>query len=121
LGCIYLHGKGKLKPDIVEAMHYLEQAAISGHIQANHYLGMILSTGKDGILIDIKKAMEHFKVAASGGCGESMFNLAVLYKDGYENLLKKNEKLKLYYYKQAAQVGLGIIVWEYCMLKEKGF
>ena len=76
LSWLYVHGEG-VEKDKKKEVHHLEQAAIGGHPEARHSLGMF-----EGINRRYERAARHLIIAAKLGFDESMKNLKLMYKDG---------------------------------------
>ena len=93
LSVLYHSGLGVDRDKKKEAYH-LEQAAIGGHPQARHKIGIIeLALGNDD------RAVKHFIIAAKLGFGDSMKRLWELYAKGY---VKKEDLVATLHQHQAA-------------------
>jgi len=92
LGRSYALGYG-VDEDMKKGVHYLEQAAMNGHIEARHMLGIIEETvGNDN------RASLHFIIAARAGYKDSLDQVKTRYieglvtKDEYANTLRMYQK-----------------------------
>ena len=77
LSTMYHEGKG-VEKDEKRALHHAERAAIGGHPEARHNLG--ISDGKNG---QYDRAAKHFIIAAKLGCDEALEQVKILFKAGY--------------------------------------
>ena len=77
LSVLYRRGDG-VEKDIGKEIHHLEEAAIGGHPDARHNLGVLES--KNG---NIERAVKHWIIAATQGGDESMKVLMKMFKDGF--------------------------------------
>ena len=73
---MYHNGEGVEKDKKLE-LHHLEKAAIGGHPQARHNLG--LKEWENGRL---DRAAKHWNISAKLGYDDSLKDLKLLYKDG---------------------------------------
>ena len=75
LSVTYRNGLG-VEKDEKKALYHTEQAAIAGHPQARHNLGVFeMKNGK------MSTAVKHFIISAKLGCDNSLDGLKCLYKD----------------------------------------
>ena len=79
LSMMYDEGKGVEKDEIKE-LHHLTEAAIGGHPDARHNLGLMEETNGR-----VDRAAKHYIIAAKLGVGESLKSVKELYKDGHVN------------------------------------
>ncbi len=79
LGLLYTGGEGDEKDDD-KGVYHLEKAAIGGHPQARHILGLHEEASEDGRL---DRAVKHYIIAANLGCEYSMKRLLPMYKYGF--------------------------------------
>jgi hypothetical protein len=84
LGLLYTGGEGDEKDDD-KGVYHLEKAAIGGHPQARHILGLHEEASEDGRL---DRAVKHYIIAANLGYGGSMKKLWKYYSDG--NITKED-------------------------------
>ena len=90
LGVFYLNGEMGLKQNEEEALRHWEQAAESGHVQAQHSLGCIKAEQSycRNTSLSIRRtnhiaAMRHFRTAASAGYRISMDSLIARFELGF--------------------------------------
>ncbi len=81
----------------------IEQKAIQGNVDAQFYVGYILSTG-DGVKKDVTAGIEWYKKASKQGHTGSMFNIAYLYEHG-DGGIEKNQVEAVKWLKLAANNG----------------
>ena len=81
LSCMYRLGCG-VKKDVKKEVYHLEQAAIGGHLEARHNLGLFeLDNGRR------ERAIKHLIIAAKFGSIESVKTLRSMYQNG---MISKN-------------------------------
>lgn len=93
LGQMYFIGQG-VEMNTKKACHHFEEAAIGGHPEARHNLGVT-----DAQNCRPERAVKHFIIAASQGFQISLETLKVLYADG---VVRKNDLAAALYAYQAA-------------------
>jgi TPR repeat protein len=92
---------------------YLEAAA-DGNVDAMYNLGLIYSTGEEGVEVDYQEAFKWYKLAAEAGDHDAQLNLGILYSNGLGVAQNYTEALN-WYLKSAnqgnsiAQYNLGVI------------
>lgn len=92
LGRSYLAGEGVDK-DMKKGVYYFEQAAMNGHIDARHMLGVI-----ERSLGNYERTTKHFVIAARAGYKDSLEKVKKLYMEGlvtkgeYANTLRMYQK-----------------------------
>ena len=100
-----------------EARRYFKRASNRGNYEAKYYLGMILKDEEQ-----YEEAFHLFKTAADEGSQEdSMFQVAIFYKNGYG--VEMNESKAIYYYALAANSANPTPAAQFnyaLMLKEEG-
>ena len=77
LSCLYRLGQG-VEMDMKKEVYYLEKAAIGGHPEARHKLGVYEAKNRR-----LERARKHFIIAAGLGHDESLKKLMQLYANGY--------------------------------------
>ncbi len=102
LGARYAEGDGVAK-DINQAITYFKQAADSGNVKSQLYLGGIYYNGLGGVDKDINKALPYLKKAADNGDVTAQLYLGKIYYNGESG--NKDEKMALLWYDKAAAQG----------------
>lgn len=79
LGEMLLRGDGITK-DAKRGVELLEKAARAGHSGAAFRIGMLLTNGEPGLVVqDYQRALAYFRAAAAGGEKEAFFNIGAAY------------------------------------------
>jgi len=78
LSVFYHKGEGGVEKDAEKEVYHLEEAAIGGHPDARHYLG--IEEGRNG---NFERAVKHFIIAANLGHHDSLKWLKRLYAEGH--------------------------------------
>ncbi|KYQ93164.1 hypothetical protein DLAC_05797 [Tieghemostelium lacteum] len=83
LGINYEYGREEegIIQDIPKSIRYLEKAALGGHPEANHHLGLIYMKGNPSIPRDTVKGMFYLKKGGELGSDSSMYDYACVIKD----------------------------------------
>lgn len=82
LGRMYMYGLGKLRRNLLDAIHYLEISVANGHLEALYLLGVIYD-GPDGPG-NTEDAIKLWEIPASLGHVHSAFRLAEAYRKKME-------------------------------------
>ena len=77
IGVAYYDGEG-VERDEKKAIHYYELAAMRGHVDARHNLG--ISEGRAGNMV---RAFKHFMIAAGFGYKGSLKKIQVMFMNGF--------------------------------------
>ena len=76
IGIAYYDGRG-VERDEKKAVHYMELAAMRGHVLARHNLGCF-----DWQAGNMDQAVKHFMIAAGSGDSNSLERIKLLFKKG---------------------------------------
>lgn len=105
LGRAFLEGTNGVQKDSVKALHYIQQAADLGHVEAQFQLGLVTLEGKvAGVTQDTEKGIKYLLQAAEEQNAEAQLKMADIYFDGGFGVLADKEKA-VAYLKQAADNG----------------
>lgn len=99
LGNAYLNGWG-VDVDLAKALDYARRSASLGNAGGEVLLGFLYAQGSGGVIKDYDRALYWFKMALDKGSSMAANNLGVIYEKGLG--IKKDIKLALKYYQQAA-------------------
>ncbi|KAF2307038.1 hypothetical protein GH714_024378 [Hevea brasiliensis] len=99
LGISYLKAK---PPKQKEAINWLSEASIAGHVRAQYQLARCLQQGR-GVDHNLQEAAKWYLKAATGGCVRAMYNVALCYSVG-EGLSQSRQQARKWM-KRAADGG----------------
>jgi hypothetical protein len=104
LALLYLHGRGGLPRDEVEAARLFKLASDQGYAQAQDNLGLFYEQGRGGLLEDDREAVRLYRLSAYQGYPGGQVHLGMLYEEGRGGLpTDDREAARLY--KLAAEQG----------------
>ena len=101
VGMIYANGKG-VKADLSEAMKWYEKAALQGHIEAQHALGLLNTHAGNYIFANPEDSVKWFRAAAEQGHASSQHFLADAYVEG-DGVVRNYAEAAKWYQKAAIQ------------------
>lgn len=88
--------------DMHKAIGWYTQAAINGHSDAQHNLGLAYARGQ-GIKGDIKQAIKWWLAAAEQGNSDSQYNLGIIYATGAPGVKQDFKKAKKWWHMAASR------------------
>lgn len=117
LGRHYDYGWG-VERDALEAAKWYEKAAIQGHIEAQHSLGLLNTHAGNYIFANPENSVKWFRAAAEQGHPSSQHFLAKAYEEGNGVIRNYSEAAK--WYQKAAFQGDGMAMHGLATLYAKG-
>lgn len=109
----YDYGWG-VKPNSYVAANFYERAAVQGHVDAQHSLGLLY----DCVLHLPQKSVKWFRMAAEQGHVSSQHFLGKAYEEGVGCL--RDYRLAVKWYQKAAEQGNGLAMHSLASLYERG-
>jgi glutaredoxin-related protein len=98
----YLKGVEGEGPNCATGSHWMMQAAIRGHVEAQYRMGVLLGAGI-GIEQNLEEAFKWTQKAADQGCVGAQHSLGDMFRKGEG--VKADDLASAYWYKQAADKG----------------
>ena len=117
LGKHFDYGWG-VERDAVEAVKWYEKAALQGHIEAQHALGLLNTHAGNYIFANPEDSVKWFRAAAEQGHASSQHFLADAYVEG--NGVVRNYAEAAKWYRKAAIQGEGMAMHGLAVLYAKG-
>lgn len=117
LGRHYDYGWG-VERDALEAAKWYEKAAIQGHIEAQHSLGLLNTHAGNYVFANPENSVKWFRAAAEQGHPSSQHFLAKAYEEGNGVIRNYSEAAK--WYQKAASQGDGMAMHGLAGLYAKG-
>ncbi|KAJ3041645.1 hypothetical protein HDV00_008922 [Rhizophlyctis rosea] len=108
-----------VEEDKKEAIRYYRLAADGGDVDAQCAFGRYLLTSTKS-LDERKVAVEYIKKSADKGLDDGQYLMGLLMDSGIDNLLEKNEREAIRYYRMAAAQGHQEAQWNVGCMLEKG-
>ncbi|KAK8850242.1 hypothetical protein M9Y10_018367 [Tritrichomonas musculus] len=99
LGLIYFKGR-IVQRDIKKGIYLITLSSMNGFILAHFFVGFFRHEGKY-VKCDINKAIHHYKETSSFNNQYAKNNLGIIFKNGFENQIKRNLGLAIEYFKEA--------------------
>ncbi len=94
-----------LSENLVRSETLLRHAANEGHAYAQYQLGMIYKMNLKGLDKDINESLRWLEKSSNNNCLEAQNELAYLYANGSDEVLKPNIEKALFWWNSAAEKG----------------
>ncbi len=117
LGKHFDYGRG-VKQDGIKAAYWYEKAALQGHIEAQHSLGMLNNSPNLYIFANGKESVKWLRAAAEQGHAPSQHFLGRAYEAG--NAVPRNYEEAAEWYKLAAFQGNGMAMYHLAVFYAEG-
>ncbi len=88
--------------DYALALKHVAPLAKSGHVDAQHLLGLMYYTGR-GVVLDYKQAMQWHRKAAQQGKADAQYVVGAMYYTG--NSVPQDHKMAIAWFRKAADQG----------------